>query len=234
MRLSLYLGGNSMKKSLLFLTSITLLSGPIVSVTAQTNEEKLSEIKMQIESLQAEYDKLAGETSESKEAQSSTANEDSNKADWGKRSTPVPFGKPFELTLKEYAGDTTFDAKVSLTVKSVLRGEKAFEKITEFNRFNDPAPEGLEWVLIELELNYLEGNEDTPLRTPGYFKVFDSKGKEVKQDAYASLSPEFSGVEIFPKVIHTGYYAITVPTGDDSLFVFDDFDQKYYFDLKQP
>jgi hypothetical protein len=42
----------------------------------------------------------------------------------------------------------------TLSVEEVIRGSGALDVIMQANQFNDPAPEGFEWVLARIQINY--------------------------------------------------------------------------------
>lgn len=217
-----------MRKALLLMSSLLAFAPTTMVLAEQTNEEKLTELKQQIESLQAEYDKLAGETGTPQEGAG-------DNKDWGKRSNPVPLGKSVEISETAYSGEKKFTAKYMLGATAVIRGDEAYKIVKEHNEFNNEAPEGFEWIVIDMKLEYLEGDDDEPFHTPSHFKVFDSKGKEVKTVEYASLKDdaEFQYVEIFPGTTHEGKLALVVPKDDDCLLVYDTFEQKIFFSVKQ-
>ena len=163
-----------------------------------------------------------------------------DKANWGKRTSPVPLGETFELTQKEYTGDTNYTAKFDLKVTNVLFGDEAVQKLIEFNEYNQKQLENLgdyEVALVELEMYYKSGDENNAFRSPSYFKIFDEKGKEIKQDLYVSIpdDKEFQNIELYPGTEHKGYLFIKIPkaSGDKVSLVYDNSQQKTFFSLRK-
>lgn len=68
----------------------------------------------------------------------------------GSRSNPYPLGEPAPFTREG-------NMEVTFAVVEVLRGDDAWNKIYAENRFNDEAPEGYEYIMIKLSVNYLTG-----------------------------------------------------------------------------
>jgi len=64
----------------------------------------------------------------------------------GTRNNPYPVGEAALIR----RGEIEF----TLTVAEVLRGDDAYDRILRANRFNDPAPEGFEFVLAHVEVSY--------------------------------------------------------------------------------
>lgn len=212
-----------MKKiCLALLLSTALLSS--VTIHAQDSAE---EIKAQIESLEKVLADMEDESTESTD----TSEEKVDKSNWGKRSTPVPLGEFFEVIDKEYGDDGSFNVRLNFKISSVTRGQEAFDILIAENQFNDPAPEGLEWAIFDLEAEYVNGSEDYPYSPNIRFDIFDNTGKQVDQSDWGTLDSKFSDIDIFPGVTHTGREVYLVPEGEDFL-VSTNLDKLYFFDMK--
>lgn len=210
-----------MKKKLLSLSVLSLFN-----VTPVFAQQTVEEIQSQIDSLQALLDELPQDETN---ADSEVSNTD--KADWGKRSTPVPLGEFIEIIDREYGHDEPFDVKLNLKINNIIRGQEAYDILISENRFNEPAPEGLEWAILELEVEYLEGSEDYPYSPRIRFDIFDTTGKQVDQVDTGTLSTKFRDTDIFPGVTHSGREVYLVPEGADFLLS-TDLQKLYFFDSK--
>lgn len=208
-----------MRKIILSLLASTLLL-PYPSVYAQ---ERAKEIESQIESLQKELDEF--------NQNGSSEEQDIDKSDWGKRSSPVPLGEFFEVVDREYGDDGSFNVRLNFRIVNIARGEEAYEFLMSENQFNKPAPDGLEWAIFDLEAEYLHGSEDYPYSPRIRFDIFDSSGKQVDQSDYGTLSTNFRDTDIFPGVTHSGEQAYLVPEGEDFL-ISTNLDKLYFFNMK--
>lgn len=197
---------------------------PAVTIHAQEGPE---DIKAQIESLQ----KVLADMEDESSSETATSEETIDKSDWGKRSTPVPLGEYLEVIDKEYGDDGSFNVRLNFKIVSLTRGEEAYQILVSENQFNDPAPEGLEWAIFDLEAEYVNGSEDYPYSPNIRFDIFDTSGRQVNQSDWGTLDSEFSDIDIFPGVTHTGREVYLVPEGEDFL-VSIDLDKLYFFDMK--
>lgn len=163
--------------------------------------------------------------------------EEESSSDVGRRTNPVPLGESivFEDTYRSEDFEDQYDAVYEITVTEVIRGEEAWAALEDENMFNEPAPEGMEWIIISLEGTLHEGDEDVPYAVVPWFSVVDSTGSEVAQDEYASLSGnEYGFVDLFPGGSTSGRITKYIPEGDDSLLVMDEFFASgIYFSLSE-
>lgn len=155
-------------------------------------------------------------------------------SDIGKRSSPVPLGDSIEFVDRYYDEnfDEKFDALLNLGIKDIVRGEDAYNILIQENQFNDPAPEGMEWLIITLEAELLEGDEDNPYTIVPWFDIVDSSGSEISQDDYGTLDgDEYGYVDLFPGGTNSGRITLYGPENDDSLLSLDTNEGKIYFSL---
>ena len=204
-----------MKKLLLsaaFALSLVGALAPTLLVTAESSSSSSS--------ASSEAASSSSEETSSKKKSHSEA----DKANWGKRSTPVPLGEEKEVQYKDYIGGKKVDVKAKLSVLEVLKGKEAEAKLLEFESYNKEAIKKLdsnyELNLIKLKFVYEKGDEDEPLKTPYRPKVFDAK---VKVDFYADVPNEkkFSDIELYPGSDHEGYVVVAVPKGGDYSISYD-------------
>lgn len=172
------------------------------------------------------------------ETDSKDSGEDNVTDNLGKRSNPVPLDEWVEFQDTYYESIESFDGiegTYKLRITEVERSDVALEKLIEENQFNEPAPEGYEWIIIHLEIEMLEGDEDTPYTVVPFINVMASTGNEVSQDDYATLDGnEFGHVDLFPGGTHSGRVTKYVPEEDESLLVYEvGFDTGIYFSITE-
>jgi hypothetical protein len=72
------------------------------------------------------------------------------------RAAPIAFDQPFEMTTE--AGGTFV-----LAVTEAYRGQAAWERIVAANQFNEPPPEGMDYLLVYATVDYVSGPESEAL-----------------------------------------------------------------------
>jgi hypothetical protein len=105
-----------------------------------------------------------------------------------------------------------------VTVLEVVRGEDAAAKIKEANQFNDPAPEGQEFLLLRVHVRALAG--DGPDKTvnidSNWFKVTGEKN--VVYDRPSTVPPEPSlDATLYPGGEAEGWVVVSAATGEKGL-----------------
>lgn len=80
--------------------------------------------------------------------------------------------------------------KVEMSVKDIIRGEEAWQLVKDANKFNDPAPEGYEYLLAKINFKLLDINEGEQYNLNGNVDItmVSSDGKDY-DFAYA-VAPE--------------------------------------------
>lgn len=153
---------------------------------------------------------------------------------FGKRSNPVPVDTPITFDTVYFDDEyEDIDANLTLTISNIVRGEDAFNHIVSLNEFNEPAPEGKEWVMFDVELAVNEGSHDYPYRSLTRFVPVSSTGEEVNQDSYSYLgNEEFGNKDLYEGGSEKGKVALLVPTGDETLVEFNDFTNRIFFKLQ--
>lgn len=154
----------------------------------------------------------------------------------GSRSNPVPFQKTATVDDAIYNdnGDE-FKIKFDLTVVEVIRGDDAYQSLIAMNEFNEPAPEGYEWVLAKTKVKFIESEtEDLPFTIDGImnFDMVSETGDIFSGDIYATTEPDFS-FEMYVGNEKEGYIARLVKTGENAHLRFEEFlGGKVFFNLK--
>lgn len=81
--------------------------------------------------------------------------EETASSEIGKRSNPVSYGDTMYMIgtfTDRDANYEEFDANVEITIIETFRGEEAWELISSENQFNDPAPEGKEYIINRVKI----------------------------------------------------------------------------------
>ncbi|MFD4707002.1 hypothetical protein ACFWM3_19345 [Gottfriedia sp. NPDC058432] len=144
----------------------------------------------------------------------------------GSRTNPVPFKKTATVDDELYNdnGDS-FPIKFDLTVEEVIRGNAAFAKLKSMNEFNDPAPEGYEWILTKVKVKFVKSaTEDLAFNIDGImnFKVVSESGDIYSGDIYGTTEPDFS-YEMYVGNEKEGYIANLVKTGEKAQLRYEEF-----------
>lgn len=159
---------------------------------------------------------------------------DNSETSIGKRSNPVPLGKTITIDTIYYASDTydEIEGNISVTLSNVIRGEEAYKQLIAYNKFNEKAPKGKEWIIIDVKYKLNKGSEDDPHHT-GYFTTISSAGEEVSQDEYAFIDSQddFGFKELYVGGEISGKVARLVPIGDNALIQLRE-EQRVFFSIK--
>ena len=165
--------------------------------------------------------------SEDTEPQDETSTEESaaEASVIGKRSNPVLLGQAIEIPV-EYSNDDwteNYEGTISLQISGITKGQAALDILMAENQFNEAPPEGMEWVIFDVTMKLLDGNQDTPFTILPNFEIVSSSGSEIAQDAYASLEGnEFGYTDIFPGAEASGRVVKYAPIGDNFLISYDE------------
>ncbi|WP_413299598.1 hypothetical protein AA0X95_16270 [Bacillus sp. 1P10SD] len=96
------------------------------------------------------------------------------------------------------------------------RCSRAFQKLKAMNEFNDPAPEGYEWVLAKVKVKFVESEtKDLAFHIDGImnFTAVSESGDIYSGDIVASTDPDFS-FEMYVGNEKEGYIAKLVKAGE--------------------
>ena len=134
-----------------------------------------------------------------------TASEESSAS--GQRDDPVPFGEKLGLVLGS-------DKKFYLTITEAYQGEEAWSRILDANRFNDPPLDGMEYLLLYVQIDYAEGPSDEPLQLDLWDFNVVSKGQIIEVESIVPPEPEFD-ISFFPGASGGGWMAWPMIEGDE-------------------
>lgn len=213
------------KLSLMGLTLVSIIT--LAACSSGDKNVKVSDGSKASESTTVSESKSTAESSTKEEATSEP----------GKRSNPVALGKTATFDTNFFNEDgEEFDANLSITLSNVIRGEEAMNYLTSANEFNEPAPEGNEWIIFQVDEKLNKGDADVPYFESGFFKVIDSKGAELEQTSFATLADgeNWGSADMYEGATLTGKHAVYAPVGEDILLEYtgNDFDTTVFFALK--
>lgn len=109
----------------------------------------------------------------------------------GSYENPVLYGS--SLSLSKDNGSQEF--KITLT--DVRRGDDAWQMLYAVNPYNEPAPEGMEWIGTLIKIEYTKGPSGKVLELDRYFVNTVTKGSILEIPFYLGPDPEFD-LKILP------------------------------------
>jgi hypothetical protein len=124
----------------------------------------------------------------------------------GTRKNPVPLGTQYTVSQKFGGVDTEF----RVTITSVLRGDEAFKALPDGN---SKAEHGFEYVLVNIDLQYVKGDEDKVVEFTAF--MFDSVSNNKKLSTpLVFLFEKGFGEDLYPDSEASGLGAYLVEVGD--------------------
>lgn len=110
------------------------------------------------------------------------------------RSNPAPIN-----TVQTYSKTDSYDEEytVNVRVMEVIRGDDAYTMLRKANRYNDPAPDGYEYVLVKVALSVLSVEDDGSVNASsmGYkFKSFSNNNEESPDQSAVEPEPNLEGM----------------------------------------
>lgn len=141
---------------------------------------------------------------------------------------PVPLGQKLSLSQGGIVG--IGGAEFDVSVLSVIRGQDAWNKIYSANQFNDPAPDGMEYIIAEIQVNHTGNDSQIIEMNSIYWKTVSNKRYF---DGFTSmvccLSPSLD-ISLGSGGEGIGILGLPIFVNDDNpMLVFAD---KFYFLLK--
>lgn len=123
----------------------------------------------------------------------------------GDRRQPIPFGQPWQLEEEGKA--------FRLAVQEAVRGEEAWQRLLEANRYNEPPQPGMEYLLLYVGVQYLSGPVHGTLRLDAWSFRLVSEEQVLKPPALVEPQPAFE-IEFFPGAEGGGWMAWAVHEGE--------------------
>lgn len=148
----------------------------------------------------------------------------------GARDNPVPVLTPTDMTKTEDGHERS----LTVTVTDIVRGDEALQMAKAANRFNDPPPEGSEFLLALIRIEYREGDgvleivrRDTSLVSNNQIRSYS----DMAFDVPCCLDPEFD-FKLFTGADVEGWLPLLVSVDDPSpLLLFGTPEKGVYFSL---
>ena len=144
---------------------------------------------------------------------------------YGSDGNPVRLGDTLEIP-GVFGGH---EQEISFTVQEVVWGEEASTRVRQANSFNNPAPPGVEYVLIRLEVAVREGGDLYPWEAHTLDFDILSVGQVFTEPLEHGLmalapDPDFRYTAVFPGERAEGWLVRLIKEGDSSplLIVYDD------------
>jgi hypothetical protein len=115
-------------------------------------------------------------------------------------------------------GEMTSGPLWQIELVEVVRGPDAFDAVMAASEFNDPPGDGMEYLLLLVDLRNV-GSTDEPTAMTGFsFSLFAAAGTELEMPFITIPSPGID-VELFPGGRHRGWVAFAVPVGARGLLL---------------
>lgn len=134
----------------------------------------------------------------------------------GTRSNPVPLGQPLGLVYQDIAN-------FQITILEVVRGQDAWNMISQANMFNEQPSEGMEYILAKVGIIYQTSTQqDYTLSIDSFY--FDSVSNNQVLDSPSIVEPEPElNVKLFPGGYGEGYITVLTYVDDPApLIIFED------------
>jgi len=149
----------------------------------------------------------------------------------GSRSNPVKMGETGTIDTVDYSEIKTGNFKVSMGITGTIRGDEAWKLIQNENMFNDPAPEGMEYILAKVAVSVTGADtEEVAFTISEYDFEFVSK----KGNTYSGASvvtPDELQAELYKGGTTEGYVAGLIDKGDAVDLKYEGMDGSMWFSL---
>jgi hypothetical protein len=115
-------------------------------------------------------------------------------------------------------GETVVSPAWQITVLEVVRGAEAAQRITEANQFNDPAPEGQEYLLARVRVQYLgdAAPDATVMVDQSSFKITGSANVVYDRPSIVAPRPALDA-SLFPGGQVEGWVVVQAPADEGGL-----------------
>ena len=109
-------------------------------------------------------------------------------------------------------GEMTSGPTWQIEIIEVVRGPEALAAVLAASDFNDPAGEGMEYLLLLVDVRNVGSADEPTAMTTFSFSLLDASGTELEMPFITIPSPGID-VELFPGGRHRGWVAFEVPVG---------------------
>lgn len=156
---------------------------------------------------------------------SEAAPEAEDTSEEGTRANPMPLNSPLSVAGTMTDTDTydDFDVSMDITVIESIRGQKAWELIQAENQFNEPAPEGKEYILnkIQIKAYDIASPENKFNMSEADFEYVSGSGTTYGVDGSYAVIPNSLDATLYNDATGEGYiYGIIDKSDTDPLVKF--------------
>ncbi len=108
-----------------------------------------------------------------------------------------------------------------IAILDAMSGDAAWELIVEANSYNDPPPEGMEYIAVRVRVRSISPQDEVQMINDHYFTTLDSAGTLHETPSIVEPEPELQAF-LYPGGVYEGWVVVQAPSGDDgALLVFE-------------
>ena len=137
------------------------------------------------------------------------------------RANPAQVGETLTLSRTDHTGHASL---VDVTLTEIISGSRAWDMVSEANRFNDEPAADERYILAKMRVDVHEtAGEQALSLSPVMFDLFNEEGSAYtsgSQHSVSGLSPSFR-TDVSPGGSHEGWLAFTVKEADSPTLVMD-------------
>lgn len=189
--------------------------------------EEMAESDAEAEIDAAEEDEPASDSEDKADGYEEESSSDGE----GTRSDPRTIGSTAQLdvTINGDNYDDRYEAVVNLTVNDIIIGDEAYDMLLAENQFNDPAPEGYQWALINASIELVESEtDDYAYYVMDHFKIVEGDGSSAPRES-AVTPDEYGSEDIYSGGTSSGYSSVLIPEDNDFLIKYEGFSSNTVF-----
>lgn len=193
---------------------------------AESLHDRIKELEEENEQLE----EMAANDTEEEDSAEGENNETASTGE-GTRSDPMQLGSTAQLDVMINGDDydDRYEASAELTISEIVIGEEAYDMLIAENQFNDPAPEGYQWALINSSIELVDSEtEDYAYYVMDHFEIVEGDGSAAPRES--AVTPDEYGSEyIYSGGTSTGYSSVLVPEDNEFLIKYDGFSSNTVF-----
>lgn len=200
---------NKFKIGLLF--SSALLLGACSDVATEAKED-VNAAQETVESVVVEG---VEESIEEKNDEVESVEEVVDNSPNGKRSNPYTIGDVITVGGKQYTDSDTFEYEADVQLSNLIRGQEAYDWAISQNQFNEPAPDGWEWGVLDISVTLNKGSVDEAFKPAVYLYSVKSDGTPSPDGHFMSMGDyDFHYPNIYEGGNVTGKLPVLIPVDD--------------------